>query len=57
MNPDTGWDTLIVGGACVLVLLVIFGVPITNAIRNKIYNRKLRRHFSDTRGRRRGHAP
>jgi hypothetical protein len=44
------------GGAGALVLLVIFGLPIAN-IRNKIYDRKMRRHFSDTRGRRRGHAP
>jgi hypothetical protein len=42
-----------VGGAGAVVLLVVFGVRIANAIRNKVYHRKMRRHFSDTRGRRR----
>jgi hypothetical protein len=56
MNPDTGWDLIIVGGAGAVVLFVFFWVPIANAIRNKVYERQMRRHFSDTRGRRRGHA-
>jgi hypothetical protein len=52
MNSDTGWD-LIVNAAVAVVVAVLFGVPIANAIRNKLYERQLRRHFSDTRGRRR----
>jgi len=47
MNTD--W---LVGAAGVVLLVVVFGVPIANAIRNKLYERQMRR-FSDTRGRRR----
>jgi hypothetical protein len=53
MNTDTGWDLIVVAGAGAVVLVVVFGVPIANAIRNMIYERQMRRHFSDTRGRRR----
>jgi hypothetical protein len=53
MNPDTGWDLVIMGGAGAVVLMVVFGVPIANAIRNKVYERQMRQHFSDTRRRRR----
>jgi hypothetical protein len=53
MNPDTGWDLILVVGVGALVLLVLFGVPIAIAIRNKIHERQMREHFSDTRGRRR----
>ena len=51
MNSDTGWD-LIANAAIAVVVAVLFGVPIANAIRNKLYERQLRRHFSDTRERR-----
>ena len=37
-----------------VVLAVVFGVPIAIAIRNKVHERHMRQHFSDTRGRRRG---
>ena len=57
MNPDTGWDLIIVGGMGAVVLVVVFGVPIANAICNKVYERRMRQHFSDTRGRRRSENP
>jgi hypothetical protein len=55
MSPDQGWDliTIILGGAITIVLVVVLGVPIVRAIQNILHKRQMRRHFSDTRGRRR----
>ena len=55
MSADQGWDliSIILGGAIAIVLVVILGVPITQAVQNKLHKRRMRRHFSDTRGRRR----
>jgi len=56
MNPDQGWDliSIILGGAIAIVLVVVLGIPIAKAVQNKLHKRRMRRHFSDTRGRRRG---
>ena len=52
MSPEQAWDLIwfIAGSA----IAVVFAVPIANAIRDKLYARRLRRHFDDTRGRRGG---
>jgi hypothetical protein len=52
MNPDTGWDLIMLGGGGV-ALAVLLAVPIVNAIRDKVYEKQMQRHFSDTRGCRR----
>jgi len=53
--PNQGWDviSITVGGAFAVVMVVILGVPIAKLIRDKLYARRMRHHFSDTRGRRR----
>jgi hypothetical protein len=55
MSPDQGWDLIstIVGGAIAIVLVVLLGIPIAKGAQNILYKRQMRRHFSDTRGRRR----
>jgi hypothetical protein len=55
MNPDQGWDviSMAVGGAVAIAVVVVFGVPIAKLIRDKLHDRQMRRHFSDTRKRRR----
>jgi hypothetical protein len=53
MNPDTGWDLIMLGGVGTVVLAVLLAVPIVNVIRDKVYEKQMQRHFSDTRGRRR----
>jgi hypothetical protein len=55
MSPDQGWDflSIILGGAVAIVLVVVLGVPIATSIQHKLHKRQMRRHFSDTRGRRR----
>ena len=54
MNVEQAWDLMwsIVGGAVVLALAVIGMLLIADVIRDKLYNRRMRRHFEDTRGRR-----
>ena len=54
MSPEQAWDLIwtIVGGGAVVALVLVFGVPIANVVRNKLYERRMRRHFSNTRGRR-----
>jgi hypothetical protein len=54
MRPDQAWDLIwyIAGIAIGVVLAVVFAVPIVNAIRDNLYRQRMRRHFSDTRGRR-----
>jgi hypothetical protein len=54
-SPDQGWDliSIVLGGAAAVALVLVFGVPIVNIVRNRLYDRQMRRHFSDTRGRRR----
>ena len=56
MSPEQAWDLIwfIAGSAILFVVTVVFAVPIANAIRDKLYARRLRRHFDDTRGRRGG---
>jgi hypothetical protein len=53
MNQE--WDaiSIAIGVAVAVALAVILGVPIAKVIRDKLYDRQMRRHFSDTRGRRR----
>ena len=55
MSADQGWDliSIILGGAITIVLVVVLGVLIAKAVQNKLHKRRMRRHFSDTRGRRR----
>jgi hypothetical protein len=55
MGPDQGWDfiSIMLGGTVAFVLVVVFGVPIAKLIRDKLHDRQMRQHFSDTRGRRR----
>jgi hypothetical protein len=53
MNPDTGWDLIMLGGVGTVALAVLLAVPIVNTIRDKVYKKQMQRHFSDTRGRRR----
>jgi len=55
MNPDQGWDliSIMLGGAIAIVLVVVLGVPIAKAVQNNLHKSRMRRHFSDTRGRRR----
>jgi hypothetical protein len=58
-SPDQAWDfiSIMLGGAGAVALVLILGVPIAKIVRNKLYDRRMRRHFSDTRGRRRrGHS-
>ena len=54
MNVEQAWDLMwsIVGGAVVLALAVIGMLLIADVIRDKLYDRRMRRHFEDTRGRR-----
>jgi hypothetical protein len=54
MSPEQAWDLIwsIVGGEVALVVAGVFAVPIANVIRDKLYERRMRRHFDDTRGRR-----
>jgi len=54
LSPEQAWDLIgfIAGGAIAFVLVVVFAVPIANVIRDKLYKRRMRRHFDDTRGRR-----
>jgi hypothetical protein len=54
MSPEQAWDLIwsIVGGAIALVVAGVFAVPIANVIRDKLYERRIRRHFDDTQGRR-----
>ena len=54
MNVEQAWDLMwsIVGGAVVLTLAVIGMLLIADVIRDKLYDRRMRRHFEDTRGRR-----
>jgi hypothetical protein len=40
------------GGGSAVALAVVLAVPIVNAIRDKVYEKQMQRHFSDTRGRR-----
>jgi hypothetical protein len=51
--PDQGWDISIVLGGAAIVLAIVLGVPIAKFITDKLHERKMRQHFSDTRGRRR----
>jgi hypothetical protein len=51
MRPDQGWDFLLII-LVAIVLVIIFAVPIAKAVQNEIHKRQMRRHFSDTRGRR-----
>jgi hypothetical protein len=55
MNPDQGWDfiSIILGGAVTIALVVVLGIPIAKAVQNELHRRRMRQHFSDTRGRRR----
>jgi len=55
MSPGQGWDfiSIILGGAFAIVLAVVLGVPIAKAVQSKRRQRRMRRRFSDTRGRRR----
>jgi hypothetical protein len=50
MSPEQGWDRIwfIAGGAIAFVV----AVPIAYVIRDKLCERRMRRHFDDTRGRR-----
>jgi hypothetical protein len=50
MSPEQAWDLVwfIAGGAIAFVV----AVPIAYVIRDKLYERRMRRHFDDTRGRR-----
>jgi len=50
MNVEQAWDLMwsVVGGA----LAVIGMLLIADVIRDKLYDRRMRRHFEDTRGRR-----
>jgi hypothetical protein len=50
MSPEQAWDLIwfIAGGAIAFVV----AVPIAYVIRDKLYERQMRRHFDDTRGQR-----
>ena len=54
MSPEQAWDIIwfIAGSAIAFVVAALFAVPIAVAIRDKLYERRMRRHFGDTRGRR-----
>lgn len=54
MTPEQAWDLIwmVAGGAIAFVVAVFFAVPIANVVRDKLYERRIRRHFDDTRGRR-----
>jgi len=54
VNVEQAWDLMwsIVGGAVVLALAVIGMLLIADVIRDKLYDRRMRRHFEDTCGRR-----
>ena len=53
MSPEQAWDLIwfIAGSAIAFVVAALFAVPIAVAIRDE---RRMRRHFDDTRGRRGG---
>jgi hypothetical protein len=51
--PDQGWDISIVLGGAAIVLAIVLSVPTAKFITDKLHERKMRQHFSDTRGRRR----
>jgi hypothetical protein len=53
MRPDQGWDFLSIILVVAVVLAIILAVPIAMAVKNELHKRRMRRHFSDTRGRRR----
>jgi len=52
MRPDQGWDFLSIILVVAVVLAIILAVPIAMAVKNELHKRRMRRHFSDTRGRR-----
>jgi hypothetical protein len=49
MSPEQTWDLIIIAGAAIALVLA---VPIAYVIRDKLHERRMRRHFDDTRGRR-----
>ena len=51
VSADQGW--IILGGAVAIVMAVVLGVPIAKAVQSKRRQRRMRLHFSDTRGLRR----
>jgi hypothetical protein len=54
MGAEQAWDLLlsIFGGGAVVALAVIIMVMTVDFIRDKLHDRRMRRHFDDTRGRR-----
>ena len=55
MSADQGWDfiSIMLGGAGAIALVILLGIPIAKAVQYELHKRRMRRHFSDTRGRRR----